>query len=158
MKKVQSLLAAALLTLSLAGSCQARTSESIAPNEGYGPYHGFVVADMSMENGVASSTASYSMRMFRDFGLVPVAYCSSGGSRIGSYYTFYVNPYHDCLIIGRGGHAGHGDVFGADLRSFDRTGEVVHYTDLGQYQDFYRKVIKVAKAEFEKYQELVNKQ
>ena len=75
-------------------SCQARTSELAGKREGYGPHNGWVVADMSMNDGVVSEVVAYSMRTFKDYGLVPVAYCSSGGSHLGTYYLFYVNPYH----------------------------------------------------------------
>ena len=91
----------ALLAIStIAFSCQARTSELVGKGEGYGPYNGWVVADMSMNDGVVSEVAAYSMRTFKDYGLVPVAYCASGGSHLGTYYLFYVNPYHDAVIIG----------------------------------------------------------
>ena len=54
-------------------SCQARTSELVGKGEGYGPYNGWVVADMSMNDGVVSEVAAYSMHTFKDYGLVPVA-------------------------------------------------------------------------------------
>lgn len=147
-----------LLAMVLTGSCSARTEIEVPAEEGFDPYFGFIVADMTMEDGVVSDTAAYSMRVFKDFGLVPVAYCNSGGSTLGDYYTFYVNPYHDCLIIGRQGTAVHGSVFGvADLQPFDLTGQFIYYTDKCSHQDLYRKVIKAGKEEFFKYQEMMKR-
>lgn len=155
---MKELLLAALLALSLTGACYAKTSESVSPDEGLKPHNGWIEADMSMENGVVSQTASYSMRTFRDYGLVPVLYCSSGGSHLGTYYIFYVNPYHDCLIVGETGLAPHGWVFqSTDLKPFEMTGNFIHYTDLEPHQDLYRKIIRVAKEEFAKYQEMAEK-
>ena len=34
-----------------------------------------------MNDGVVSEVARYSMRTFKDYGLVPVAYCSSRGGK-----------------------------------------------------------------------------
>lgn len=146
----------ALLVISIiAFSCQARTSELVGKGEGYGPYNGWVVADMSMNDGVVSEVAAYSMRTFKDYGLVPVAYCASGGSHLGTYYTFYVNPYHDSLIIGReAGVASHVNPFAAVSKSFDKTGEFIRYTDMQDNQDLYRKIINVAKVEFNQYQQM----
>lgn len=146
----------ALLVISIiAFSCQARTSELVGKGEGYGPYNGWVVADMSMNDGVVSEVASYSMRTFKDYGLVPVAYCASGGSHLGTYYTFYVNPYHDSLIIGReAGVASHVNPFAAVSKPFDKTGEFIRYTDMQDNQDLYRKIINVAKVEFNQYQQM----
>lgn len=146
----------ALLAIStIAFSCQARTSELVGKGEGYGPYNGWVVADMSMNNGVVSEVAAYSMRTFKDYGLVPVAYCASGGSHLGTYYLFYVNPYHDAVIIGwEAGVASHVNPFAAKSKPFDKTGEFIHYTDMQVNQDLYRKIINVAKAEFNKYQQI----
>lgn len=149
---MKKLLLTALLALSLTGGCYARTTESVSAEEGLDPYHGFVVADMSMEDGVVSQTASYSMKIYRDYGLVPVAYCSSGGSRLGTYYTFFVNPYHDSLIVGNKGFAPHSAVFQSkDLVPFELSGKMISATDMLPHQDLYRKIIRVAKAEFEKY-------
>ncbi|MBS6327940.1 MULTISPECIES: hypothetical protein [Veillonella] len=146
----------ALLAIStIAFSCQARTSELVGKGEGYGPYNGWVVADMSMNDGVVSEVAAYSMRTFKDYGLVPVAYCASGGSHLGTYYLFYVNPYHDAVIIGwEAGVASHVNPFAAKSKPFDKTGEFIHYTDMQVNQDLYRKIINVAKAEFNKYQQI----
>ena len=146
----------ALLAIStIAFSCQARTSELVGKGEGYGPYNGWVVADMSMNDGVVSEVAAYSMRTFKDYGLVPVAYCASGGSHLGTYYLFYVNPYHDAVIIGwEAGVASHVNPFAAKSKPFDKTGEFIHYTDMQVKQDLYRKIINVAKAEFNKYQQI----
>lgn len=146
----------ALLAIStIAFSCQARTSELVGKGEGYGPYNGWVVADMSMNDGVVSEVAAYSMRTFKDYGLVPVAYCASGGSHLGTYYLFYVNPYHDAVIIGwEAGVASHVNPFAAKSKPFDKTGEFIHYTDMQVNQDLYRKIINVAKAEFNKYQQM----
>ena len=146
----------ALLAIStIAFSCQARTSELVGKGEGYGPYNGWVVADMSMNDGVVSEVAAYSMRTFKDYGLVPVAYCASGGSHLGTYYLFYVNPYHDAVIIGwEAGVASHVNPFAAKSKPFDKTGEFIRYTDMQVNQDLYRKIINVAKAEFNKYQQM----
>ena len=96
------------------------------------------------------------MRIFKDYGLVPVAYCASGGSHLGTYYTFYVNPYHDSLIIGReAGAASHANPFAAESKSFSKSGVFVRYTDMQANQDLYRKIINVAKAEFIKYQQMM---
>lgn len=145
------LLAVCIITF----SCQARTSEIVSKGAGYGPYNGWVVADMSMNDGVVSEVAAYSMRIFKDSGLIPVAYCASGGSHLGTYYLFYVNPYHDTLIIGReAGVASHVNPFASESKPFDKTGEFVRYTDMRVNQDLYRKIINVAKAEFNKYQQM----
>ncbi|MDN0045437.1 hypothetical protein QVN49_00240 [Megasphaera hexanoica] len=138
--------------LMVSGICFARTSVTINKNEGYSPYNGWVMADMILENGLVSKNAAYSMRVFKDFGLIPVAYCSSGGSHLGSYVIFYVNPYNNCLIVGKGGMASHGDIYSSDLNPFKYTGNFVYGTDLVEYKDLYRKVIDTAKQEFYKYQ------
>ena len=114
-----------LLAMVLTGSCNARTEIEVPAEEGFDPYFGFIVADMTMEDGVVS---------------------------------FYVNPYHDCLIIGRQGTAVHGSVFGvADLQPFDLTGQFIYYTDKCPHQDLYRKIIKAGKEEFFKYQEMMKR-
>lgn len=152
---MKKLLLALLAINTIAFSCHARTSEIVGKGEGYGPYNGWVVADMSMNDGVVSEVAAYSMRTFKDYGLVPVAYCSSGGSHLGTYYLFYVNPYHDSLIIGReAGVASHTNPFAAKSKPFDKTGEFIRYTDMQVNQDLYRKIINVAKAEFNQYQQV----
>ena len=152
---MKKLLLALLAVSTIAFSCQARTSELVGKGEGYGPYNGWVVADMSMNNGVVSEVAAYSMRTFKDYGLVPVAYCASGGSHLGTYYLFYVNPYHDTLIIGRAaGVASHVNPFAAKSKPIDKTGEFIRYTDMQANQDLYRKIINVAKAEFNQYQQM----
>ena len=152
---MKKLLLALLAISTIAFSCQARTSELVGKGEGYGPYNGWVVADMSMNDGVVSEVAAYSMRTFKDYGLVPVAYCASGGSHLGTYYTFYVNPYHDSLIIGReAGVASHVNPFAAVSKPFDKTGEFIRYTDMQDNQDLYRKIINVAKVEFNQYQQM----
>lgn len=152
---MKKLLLALLAISTIAFSCQARTSEIVGKGKGYGPYNGWVVADMSMNDGVVSEVAAYSMRTFKDYGLVPVAYCASGGSHLGTYYMFYVNPYHDSLIIGReAGVASHVNPFAAKSKPFDKTGEFIRYTDMQVNQDLYRKIINVAKAEFNKYQQM----
>ena len=152
---MKKLLLALLAISTIAFSCQARTSELVGKGEGYGPYNGWVVADMSMNDGVVSEVAAYSMRTFKDYGLVPVAYCASGGSHLGTYYLFYVNPYHDAVIIGwEAGVASHVNPFAAKSKPFDKTGEFIRYTDMQVNQDLYRKIINVAKAEFNKYQQM----
>ena len=152
---MKKLLLALLAISTIAFSCQARTSELVGKGEGYGPYNGWVVADMSMNDGVVSEVAAYSMRTFKDYGLVPVAYCASGGSHLGTYYLFYVNPYHDAVIIGwEAGVASHVNPFAAKSKPFDKTGEFIRYTDMQVNQDLYRKIINVAKAEFDKYQQM----
>lgn len=155
---MKKLLLALLAISTIVFSCHARTSEIVGKGEGYGPYNGWVVADMSMNDGVVSEVAAYSMRTFKDYGLVPVAYCSSGGSHLGTYYLFYVNPYHDSLIIGReAGVASHTNPFAAKSKPFDKTGEFIRYTDMQVNQDLYRKIINVAKAEFNQYQQALKK-
>lgn len=101
MKSWKKVIAASLLALVIGGIAQAKTTESVPVGKGYDPYPGFIIADMSMENGVVSNDAAYSMRYFHNFGLIPVAYCSSAGSHFGTYYTFYVNPYNNCMIGGK---------------------------------------------------------
>ena len=151
------LLALLVISITAFGS-QARTSELVGKGEGYDPYNGWVVADMSMNDGVVSEVAAYSMRTFKDYGLVPVAYCASGGSHLGTYYLFYVNPYHDAVIIGReAGVASHVNPFVTASKPFDKTGEFIRYTDMGVNQDLYRKIINVAKAEFNQYQQALKK-
>ncbi|WP_346660613.1 hypothetical protein [uncultured Veillonella sp.] len=108
-----------------------------------------------MENVVVSSVASYSMRTFKDYGLVPVQYCSSGGSHLGSYYTYYVNPYNDCLIIGRAGMTSHSIIYDDNLKSYSETSKFVRYTDMGEHQDLYRRIINIGKKEFAKYQNML---
>ena len=152
MKKTVLLL---LLAGTLSFNCQARTSESVHSGEGIGPYNGWIVADMSMESGVVSSIASYSMRTYKDYGLIPVAYCSSGGRHLGSYYTYYVNPYNDCLIIGRSGMTSHSTIYDDNLKSYSETGKFIRYTDIGEHQDLYRRIIDIGKAEFIKYQNML---
>ena len=152
---MKKLLLALLAISTIAFSCQARTSELVGKGEGYGPYNGWIVADMSINDGVVSEVAAYSMRTFKDYGLVPVAYCASGGSHLGTYYLFYVNPYHDAVIIGwEAGVASHVNPFAAKSKPFDKTGEFIRYTDMQVNQDLYRKIINVAKAEFNKYQQM----
>lgn len=139
-------------------SCQARTSELVGKGAGYGSYNGWVVADMSINDGVVSEVAAYSMRTFKDNGLVPVAYCASGGSHLGTYYLFYINPYHDTLIVGReAGVASHVNPFVAESKPFDKTGEFIRYTDMQSNQDLYRKIIDVDKTEFNQYQQALKK-
>lgn len=152
---MKKLLLALLAISTIAFNCHARTSEIVGKGEGYGPYNGWVVADMSMNDGVVSEVAAYSIRTFKDYGLVPVAYCASGGSHLGTYYLFYVNPYHDTVIIGReAGVAAHVNPFAAKSKPFDKTGEFIRYTDMQVNQDLYREIINVAKAEFNKYQQM----
>ena len=152
---MKKLLLALLAISTIAFSCQARTSELVGKGEGYGPYNGWIVADMSINDGVVSEVAAYSMRTFKDYGLVPVAYCASGGSHLGTYYLFYVNLYHDAVIIGREASvASHVNPFAAKSKPFDKTGEFIRYTDMQVNQDLYRKIINVAKAEFNKYQQV----
>lgn len=152
MKKTVLLL---LLVGTLSFNGQARTSEIVHSGDGIGPYNGWIVADMSMESGVVSSIASYSMRTYKDYGLIPVAYCSSGGSHLGSYYTYYVNPYNDCLIIGRSGMTSHSTIYDDNLKSYSETGKFIRYTDIGEHQDLYRRIIDIGKAEFIKYQNMI---
>lgn len=130
---------------------------SITKQEGYLPYNGWVTADMSVSNEIVTQDAAYSMRIFKDFGLIPVAYCASGGSRVGTYYTFYVNPYHNCLIIGKTGLVSHDAIFTSELNPFSLTGNFVYFTDLSSHQDLHRKIIQIAKEEFVKYQDTVVK-
>ena len=53
-----------------ANICMARVSDTINPHEGYSQYSGWIYADMTFNNGIISEDASYSMRIYRDFGLV----------------------------------------------------------------------------------------
>lgn len=64
----------------------ASSSVSIAANEGVSGYTGWVQADMTInEFGTVTPDASFSMRLYKTMGLVPVAYCASGGSHMGTY-------------------------------------------------------------------------
>lgn len=136
--------------------CTARVSDTINPNEGYSKYSGWIYADMTFNKGIISEDAAYSMRIYRDFGLIPVAYCAGSGNNIGTYTIFYVNPYHNCLIVGKTGVASHGYVYSTKLNAFEHTGDMIYYTDMGPYQDMYRKAINVAKKEFANYQAMSN--
>lgn len=89
-----------LLAMVLTGSCNARTEIEVPAEEGFDPYFGFIVADMTMEDGVVSDTAAYSMRVFKDFGLVPVAYCNSGGSTLGITTRFMLILIMIALLLG----------------------------------------------------------
>lgn len=142
---------AGVLAFVLCNGVYARTTESVPADMGYDPYSGFITADMIMENGVISNMAAYSTQFFHDFGLVPVVYCSSAGSRFGTYYIFYVNPYHDCLIVGKTGFASHGHVFETQLKPFALTGESKYAINFDKYRELYTKIIRVAKKEFYKY-------
>ena len=159
MKKVLfSLMFTFIIIFSITNNTYAKTSMSINKTEGYVPYNGWIVADMSINNSIVTQTGAYSMKIFRDFGLIPVAYCASGGSHLGTYYTFYVNPYNDCLIVGKTGLVAHEAVFfSSNLKPFSDTGNFIYYTDMSTYQDLHRKIINIAKEEFIKYQETVNK-
>ena len=152
---MKKLLMICAIILGLNASCDARESMPISAYEGYGQYSGWICAEMSMYNGIITEDAAYSMNVFKNFGLIPVVYCSSGGSHMGTYYTFFANPYNNCLIIGRTGNASHYRVFSAKLQPFALTGEFVYYTDMKPKQDFYRKIINIAKKEFPNYQKLV---
>lgn len=132
-------------------SCSAKTSEPV-DYIGKQKINGWVVCDMTVNDGVVSRNAVYSMQLFNDFGLVPVALCLSGGSRMGTYHTFFVNPYNNCLIIGRKTLAFHDDIFYNDSESTSLSGLMVYYTDMRKGQELYRKIIDVAKEEFAKYQ------
>lgn len=142
---------AGVLAFVLCNGVYARTTESVPADMGYDPYSGFITADMIMENGVISNTAAYSTQFFHDFGLVPVVYCSSAGSRFGTYYIFYVNPYQDCLIVGKTGFASHGHVFETQLKPFALTGKSKYAINFDKYRELYTKIIRVAKKEFYKY-------
>ena len=137
----------------------ARSSISIAANEGFSSYNGWVVADMTInEFGTVTQDAAYSMRMYKTMGLVPVAYCASGGSHMGTYYVFFVNPNTGYLMVDRTGPAFHGMVFSSpDLKSFSKTGHIVNVTDISPQQELYRKAIQVAKDEFAKYEAMTKK-
>ena len=69
-------------------SIASAASENIDREDGYGKSNGWVTANMSMIDGKLSMDAAYSINMFHDFGLVPVAYCASGGSHLGEHYIF----------------------------------------------------------------------
>lgn len=159
MKKVlcSFLLAVVLLGISM-DNTEARSSASVVANEGFSAYGGWVVADMTIENGTVTPDASYSMRLYKTMGLVPVAYCASGGSHMGTYYLFFVNPHTGYLMIDRTGLASHGRVFSSsDLKSFAKTDHIVNVTDMSPQQELYRKAIQVAKAEFAKYEAMTKK-
>ena len=147
-----------LLLLCICNISYAKTTTTINKNEGYFPYNGWIIADMSFNNNVITPDASYSMKIYNDFGLIPVGYCASGGSRLGTYVIFFVNPYNDCLIVGKVGSASHSSIFtSTDLKPFELTGSFVYYTDISTYQDFHRKIINTAKEEFANYQNLIKK-
>lgn len=134
----------------------ASTSAHIDANEGYPSKYatsGWVVADMTInEYGVVTKDASYSMRLYKTMGLIPVAYCASGGSRMGTYYVLFVNPQTGYLMVDRTGLASHSMVFGsAGLDVFDKTGYITNVTDISPQQNLYRKAIQVAQAELVKY-------
>lgn len=42
--------------------------------------------------------------------LLSLLYCSSGGSHLGTYYTYYVNPTNNSLNVGRMGLCPHEQV------------------------------------------------
>ena len=72
------LLMVVILGISM-NKAEAHSSISIAANEGLPGYTGWVQADMTInEFGTATPDASYSMRLYKTMGLVPVAYCASG--------------------------------------------------------------------------------
>ena len=50
--------------------------------------------------------------------------------------------------------ASHVNPFAAKSKPFDKTGEFIRYTDMQVNQDLYRKIINVAKAEFNQYQQM----
>lgn len=159
---MQKVLCSFLLALVLLGismdNTEARSNASVAANEGFSAYGGWVVADMTIENGTVTSDALYSMNLYKTMGLVPVAYCASGGSHMGSYYVFFINPHTGYLIIDRTGPAFHSRVFSSpDLKSFDKTGHIVNVTDMSPKQELYRKAIQVAKAEFARYEAMTKK-
>lgn len=156
MKSWKKVIAASLLALVIGGIAQAKTTESVPVGKGYDPYPGFIIADMSMENGVVSNDAAYSMRYFHNFGLIPVAYCSSVGSHFGTYYTFYVNPYNNCMIGGKMGLCPHLRIFESVQKPFAYTGSTIYSSDISTYAELHRRIIAIAKIEFEKYQQLVN--
>ena len=86
------LLMVVILGISM-NKAEAHSSASISADEGFSSYNGWVMADMTInESGIVTPDASYSMRIYTAMGLVPVAYCASGGSHMGTYYTFFVNP------------------------------------------------------------------
>lgn len=137
-------------------SVDASTSAHIDANEGFSSKYatsGWVVADMTInEYGVVTKDASYSMRLYKTMGLIPVAYCASGGSRMGTYYVFFVNPQTEYLMVDRTGLASHSMVFSnAGLDVFDKTGYITNVTDISPQQNLYRKAIQVAQAELAKY-------
>ena len=152
------LLALALLSIPI-GNIEARSSASITANEGVSGYDGWVQADMTInEFGTVTPDASYFMNLYKTMGLVPVAYCASGGNHIGSYYVFFVNPHTGYLMIDRTGPASHGMVFSSpNLKSFGKTGHIVNVTDMSPQQELYRKAIQVAKAEFARYEAMTKK-
>lgn len=141
-----------LLLLGLLGSaCQAKTIEQVQAGHGIGDYSGWIVADMIENQNGISNQASYSITIYKKYNLIPVAYCSSGGSRLGTYYTYYVNPTNNSLIVGRMGLCPHEQVFNSKLKAYSDSGLLVEYTDLGPNQELYRKIIAIGNTELEKY-------
>ncbi|WP_304273633.1 hypothetical protein [Phascolarctobacterium succinatutens] len=152
------LLMVVILGISM-NKAEAHSSASISADEGFSSYNGWVMADMTInESGIVTPDASYSMRIYTAMGLVPVAYCASGGSHMGTYYTFFVNPQTGYLMVDRIGPASHGMVFSSpDLKAFSKTGHLVNVTDMSPQRELYRKAISVAKTEFDKYQSMIKK-
>ena len=148
MKKILILCFVMLLSASVASAAW----EEVKSEEGYNSHNGWVTANMTIGEGKISMDTAYSINFFKDFGLIPVAYCESGGTHLGVHYVFYVNPYHDCLIIGRMGGASYGHVFENLGPAVEDTGKIIYYYDVWPHQDIYRKAIRVAKAAFAEYQ------
>lgn len=150
------LLGLLILVSAIPKYADASTSTLIAANEGFSNQYstsGWIIADMTInEYGIVTSDASYSMKLYKTMGLVPVAYCASGGSHMGTYYVFFVNPQTGYLMVGCTGLASHSTVFSSsDLQSFNKTGYITNITDMSPQQELYRKAIQIALAEFAKY-------
>lgn len=141
-----------ILLIGLLGSaCQAKTTEQVEAGHGIGESSGWIVADMIENQNGISNQASYSINIYKKYNLIPVAYCSSGGSHLGTYYTYYVNPNNNSLIVGRTGLCPHEQVFNSKLKAYSESGLIVENTHLGPNQELYRKIIAIGKTEVEKY-------
>lgn len=146
-----------ILLIGLLGSaCQAKTIEQVQAGHGIGNYSGWIVADMTENQNGKSNQVNYSINIYKKYNLIPVAYCSSGGSHLGTYYTYYVNPTNNSLIVGRMGLCPHGQVFNSTLKAYSESGLIVEYTDLGPNQELYRKIIAIGKTEVEKYKKSIS--
>lgn len=49
----------------------------------------------------------------------------------------------------------HSTIYDDNLKSYSETGKFIRYTDIGEHQDLYRRIIDIGKAEFIKYQNML---